>query len=75
VAILYASFKSHDSATVLQQFRRMAQSMGHPEWADDPSFVTNIERVKNKAKLVSVMTELLMSNTTSFWRERFMGKG
>jgi crotonobetainyl-CoA:carnitine CoA-transferase CaiB-like acyl-CoA transferase len=53
----------------------MAECMGHAEWADDPLFVTNGERVKNKAKLVPTMTGVLMRNTTSYWREQFMGKG
>lgn len=50
-----------------EQFRRFAQALGHPEWADDPRFATNVERVRNLAILHPAIAETLNRDTLDNW--------
>src|SRR5262249_17390470 len=47
----------------------------HPEWADDPRFATNGDRVANRAALMPVIERAFAERTTGEWLERLHAAG
>lgn len=54
-----------------QQFRRFAEAVGRPEWAEDPRYATNVERVRNLDVLHPMICELLAARPLAHWLEAF----
>ncbi|MCB9947170.1 MAG: CoA transferase [Rhodospirillaceae bacterium] len=52
-----------------RQFRSFCESGGRPELADDPLFLRNADRVRNRAALVPLVEEMTRRHTTAFWIE------
>ncbi|MBV8089921.1 MAG: CoA transferase [Alphaproteobacteria bacterium] len=50
-------------------WERCAAALGHPEWCDDSRFVTNQQRMQNRAALESVMEAVLTTRPTAHWVE------
>jgi crotonobetainyl-CoA:carnitine CoA-transferase CaiB-like acyl-CoA transferase len=48
---------------------RCAKALGHPEWCEDPRFVTNRQRMANRDALEAVMNAVLTTKTTNDWVE------
>ena len=48
-------------------FVKLAQAMGHPEWADDPRFSDGRKRAADRETLVSVMQPVLLERTRRDW--------
>jgi len=48
-------------------FRRLTQVLGHPEWVEDPRFVTNPRRVENQATLYGLIEADMSTRTSSEW--------
>ncbi len=48
-------------------WQRCAAALGHPEWARDPRFATNQQRMANRAALETVMEDVFATNTTDYW--------
>jgi crotonobetainyl-CoA:carnitine CoA-transferase CaiB-like acyl-CoA transferase len=68
----YQAFATKDGHIILAvgndgQFRRFCETAGRPELGSDPRFVTNVERVRNRAELVPVLEDLLASRTSAQW--------
>jgi crotonobetainyl-CoA:carnitine CoA-transferase CaiB-like acyl-CoA transferase len=57
------------------QFRRFAEVVGHPEWADDERFRTNGLRVRNRAALVPLLEEIFRGAPKAFWLEKLEAAG
>jgi crotonobetainyl-CoA:carnitine CoA-transferase CaiB-like acyl-CoA transferase len=51
-------------------FARFAGALDHPEWAQDPRFKSNADRVANKAALMPMVCEIMRGRTTAEWVER-----
>ncbi len=56
----YQAFPTKDGELIIAAgndslFRKLAGVMGHPEWAEDPRFLSNGLRVENKPALVALM--------------------
>ncbi len=49
------------------QFARFSAVAGHPEWAQDPRFGTNAERVAHRAALIPMISEVTRTRTTAEW--------
>lgn len=49
------------------QFRHFCQAAGRPEYADDPRFATNSQRVKHRNLLVPLIEELMATRKTAEW--------
>ncbi len=58
-----------------QQFTRMAHIIGHPEWADDPRFSTNPERVAHRLALNEGLNEALQAHVADHWQREFTAAG
>ncbi|WP_372095019.1 CaiB/BaiF CoA transferase family protein [Tistrella mobilis] len=68
----YQAFATQDGHLVLaigndEQFRRFAAEAGHPDWAADPRFATNAQRVANRAALVPLVAGAVATRTTDDW--------
>jgi len=48
-------------------FRRLAAALGHPEWASDPRFLTNPDRVKNRIALNAMIQEIVGIKPRAHW--------
>jgi crotonobetainyl-CoA:carnitine CoA-transferase CaiB-like acyl-CoA transferase len=49
------------------QFRRFAGVLGHAEWADDPRFARNRDRVANRNVLVAAIEAVLATRDADAW--------
>jgi len=68
----YQDFPTLDGAMLLAigndgQFTRFCQAVGHSEWASDPRFATNPQRVAHRETLVPLMQTLTRTRTTADW--------
>ena len=71
----YQAFHASDRPFILaagndRLFRRTCEVVGHTEWADDPRFVTNQDRVRHRDDLVSLFGESFASKTAAEWIEQ-----
>ena len=48
-------------------WERCATALGHPEWKEDPRFVTNVDRRANRLELERVIEEALAPQATAHW--------
>ena len=46
---------------------KLAQALGHPEWATDPRFATNETRIANKPELLSAIEIILKTRSKGEW--------
>lgn len=49
------------------QFARLAEIVAHPEWAKDPRFATNKDRVNNRAEIDGLIEQALAAETADHW--------
>jgi crotonobetainyl-CoA:carnitine CoA-transferase CaiB-like acyl-CoA transferase len=68
----YGAYAAADGAIMLgissdQAFRRLAEALGRSEWADDPRFQTNRDRVRNTPELDQCISAVLASHPVSHW--------
>jgi crotonobetainyl-CoA:carnitine CoA-transferase CaiB-like acyl-CoA transferase len=71
----YQIFATADNWLVLAigndgQWQRFCQAAGQPEWAADPRFAVNTQRVKNRAILVPMVETILRTRSTHDWQDR-----
>lgn len=53
-----------------RQFAALARELGHPEWASDPRFASNTERVTHRDELVALMADALAAEGAQTWATR-----
>jgi len=68
----YQAFACADGHLVLTvgndaQFARLANLLGHPEWAEDPAYATNAARVGNREVLVAMIQSRLLGRERDDW--------
>jgi crotonobetainyl-CoA:carnitine CoA-transferase CaiB-like acyl-CoA transferase len=68
----YQDFPTADGDFILtvgndSQFAKFAQVAGHAEWATDPRFVSNRQRVANRAQLIPLIRQATVFKTTQQW--------
>jgi crotonobetainyl-CoA:carnitine CoA-transferase CaiB-like acyl-CoA transferase len=57
------------------QFERFATALGHAEWAQDPQFRTNAERVRNRETLNGKIAQILDQGDVRTWVGRIEAAG
>ena len=57
------------------QFARFATLLGRPEWAGDPRYARNPERVANREGLDAAITEILKTASAEAWIEKLGASG
>jgi crotonobetainyl-CoA:carnitine CoA-transferase CaiB-like acyl-CoA transferase len=68
----YGAYAAADGAIMIgissdQAFRRLAEALGRPEWADDPRFRTNQDRVRNTPELDLCISGVMAMHPVSHW--------
>lgn len=68
----YQDFPTADGDFILtvgndSQFAKFAQVAGHPEWATDPRFASNQQRVANRTQLIPLIRQATVFKTTQQW--------
>jgi crotonobetainyl-CoA:carnitine CoA-transferase CaiB-like acyl-CoA transferase len=68
----YQDFPTADGDMILaigndSQFRRFCAVADHPEWADDPRFASNPQRVANRAVLIPLLRQATVQRSTPEW--------
>jgi crotonobetainyl-CoA:carnitine CoA-transferase CaiB-like acyl-CoA transferase len=68
----YQAFNGSDRPFILaagndRLFRRTCEVVGHADWADDPRFATNGDRVANRDELVTRLSEAFRTRTADGW--------
>ncbi|MFI4927262.1 MAG: CaiB/BaiF CoA transferase family protein, partial [Burkholderiales bacterium] len=68
----YRAYRTADGDLVVAAgnndlFRRLAQVLRHPEWAQDPRFVDNPSRVQNAAALYALLEPGFVARTNGEW--------
>ncbi len=57
------------------QFQALCQVLGHPEWAEDPRFRTNPDRVAHRTILIAQLEDVLTTRRTPWWVSRLEEAG
>jgi len=68
----YRAYATRDSDLVVAAgsdalFRKLAQVLGHPQWAEDARFTTNPKRVANQAALYALIEAEMKQRATGEW--------
>ncbi|HMV54220.1 MAG TPA: CaiB/BaiF CoA-transferase family protein [Rhodocyclaceae bacterium] len=68
----YQDFPTADGDMILaigndSQFAKFCELAGRPEWANDPRFATNAQRVANRDSLIPLMRQVTVMRTTKTW--------
>lgn len=68
----YRGYESKDGFIVIaagndKLFAALSKVLGHPEWASDPRYRTNPDRVKNQADLYHAIEEIVRTRTNAEW--------
>src|SRR6185437_14013976 len=58
-----------------RQFGRVAEVLGHPEWAKDPSFTSNRARVENRDVIDGFINEALSHDDADAWLDKLKAVG
>ncbi len=69
----YRGYATRDGYIVIgagndKLFAALAKVLGHPEWAGDPRFLTNPDRVRNQAVLYGWIEEIVREKTSKEWQ-------
>ena len=72
--IPYQVFRTSDGHVILganndAQFRRLCEFAGVPELAANPEFATNALRMKHRAELIGIVSDLTRKHATQHWVE------
>lgn len=56
-------------------FQRLAELLGHPEWATDPDYANDTVRVRNRAALIERIEAITVTELRSHWITRLEAHG
>lgn len=70
----YRGYESADGFIVIaagndKLFAKLAGVLGHPEWASDPRYLSNPQRVANQTELYQRIEEILRRRTNAEWTQ------
>ncbi len=76
----YTTYATADTMVALAvgndaQFARFSETVGHPEWAADPRFAKNPDRIANRDALDSLITAALKADRTAAWITKLRAVG
>jgi succinate---hydroxymethylglutarate CoA-transferase len=76
----YTSYQTADAMLALgvgneRQFARLADVLGHPEWAKDARFASNGARVENRAAIDGLISEALSHDKADAWLAKLKATG
>ena len=70
----YQAFHASDRPFILaagndRLFRRTCEVVGHPEWAEDPRYLTNEDRVRHRDELIPLLGTSFATKSADQWIE------
>jgi formyl-CoA transferase len=76
----YQPFNASDQPIIIavgndRQFAKLATIVGHPEWAEDPSYATNAARVAARERLVPLIAEIVATKAAAEWLDQLEEAG
>ncbi|MBM3573676.1 MAG: CoA transferase, partial [Alphaproteobacteria bacterium] len=76
----YKAYKASDDYLVIAAgndnlYRRMCEALGKPEWADDPRFRGNADRIVNREQLNQMIDDVVGQHSRAHWVERLEAAG
>jgi len=68
----YDTFPASDGHFIIAvgndgQFARMCEVMDRPDWAADPRFAKNVDRVRNRKTLMPLIEEITLTRSSAEW--------
>ena len=68
----YRAFQARDRHIVIAAgnnnlFKRLCETLGHPDWVDDSRFVTNAERIANRDALNAMIGAVIATQDADHW--------
>ncbi|MBV9229381.1 MAG: CoA transferase [Chloroflexi bacterium] len=71
----YQVFRASDGYIMIgapneKLFQQLCRELGHPEWITDPRFRTNADRVQNRELIISLISEIILTETVAVWEQR-----
>ena len=58
-----------------KNWQRIAQALGQPQWAEDPRYARNRDRMQNREQLVEEMSAILKTRPAQAWLDIFDAAG
>lgn len=52
-------------------FARLADALGHPEWAQNPDYASNPDRVKRRVKVNAMVQDIVATQPVAHWQKLF----
>ena len=76
----YTTYQAADAMVAIgigneRQFGRVAEVLGHPEWAKDPRFTSNRARVENRDVIDGFINEALSHDDADTWLDKLKAVG
>jgi succinate--hydroxymethylglutarate CoA-transferase len=76
----YTTYQAADAMIAIgigneRQFGRIAEVLGHPEWAKDPRFTSNRARVENRDVIDGFINEALSHDDADAWLDKLKAVG
>jgi crotonobetainyl-CoA:carnitine CoA-transferase CaiB-like acyl-CoA transferase len=76
----YTTYQAADAMVAIgigneRQFGRVAEVLGHPEWAKDPRFTSNRARVENRDVIDGFINEALSRDDADAWLDKLKAVG
>src|SRR5258705_1230545 len=76
----YTTYRTADAMVAIgigneRQFARIAEVLGHPEWAQDPRFTSNRARVENRDLVDRMINEALSHDDADVWLTKLKAVG
>jgi succinate---hydroxymethylglutarate CoA-transferase len=76
----YTTYQAADAMVAIgigneRQFGRVAEVLGHPEWAKDPRFTSNRARVENRDVIDGFINEALSHDDADGWLDKLKAVG
>jgi len=76
----YTTYQAADAMVAIgigneRQFGRVAEVLGHPEWAKDPRFTSNRARVENRDVIDGFINEALSHGDADVWLDKLKAVG
>ena len=76
----YTTYQAADAMVAIgigneRQFGRVAEVLGHPEWAKDPRFTSNRARVENRDVIDGFINEALSHGDADAWLDKLKAVG
>jgi crotonobetainyl-CoA:carnitine CoA-transferase CaiB-like acyl-CoA transferase len=76
----YTTYRTADAMVAIgigneRQFARIAEVLGHPEWAQDPRFTSNRARVENRDLIDGLINEALSHDGADAWLDKLKAVG